>query len=253
METGGGHSRGEPNEPRTGRFITPRAKLVSNLMRDCAQDPSRRFQSDGADVAGSVTGTREMSLMRFDTSLARGVIERSDRGSLGSPREYRRSLFPCRAPNSTDRASTERFTARFHPSTFVSPLQSTFALILRPSPFGAGDLPGFLPSSRHDQGASTDRETSQAPLRSVHRRSQPPDGLIRTLAPELISSPSRVQGASRSGGSLSAQRPSPRRWGLPPRRCHGRSSTVLARPASTPIVPRPRGFDPRGGACARHR
>jgi len=111
-----------------------------------------------------------------------------------------------RAEFQTDRASAERLIARLHPSTFVSPLQSTFALILRPSPFGAGDLPGFLPSSRHDQGASTDRETSQAPLRAVHRRSQPPDGLLRTLAPGLVSSPSRVQGASRSGGSLSAQR-----------------------------------------------
>lgn len=158
-----------------------------------------------------------------------------------------------RAEFQTDRASAERLTARLHPSTFVSPLQSTYALILRPDPFGAGDLPGFLPSSRHHQGASTDRETSQASLRSVHRLSQPLDGLLRTLAPGLVSSPSRVQGATRSGASLSAQRYPARRRELPPRRCHSRCSTDLASPAATPAVPRPRGVPPRGGACSPSR
>lgn len=36
-------------------------------------------------------------------------------------------------------------------------------------------------------------------LRSVLRRSQPPDGLLRSRARELVSSHSRVQGSSRSG------------------------------------------------------
>jgi hypothetical protein len=167
------------------------------------------------------------SLLRFDTSLARGVVCRPGRGSLGSPREspppvsmQRAGLHPTYRPLA--------FDGQLQPSTFVSPLQSSFALMLCPFPFGAGHLPGFVPSSRHHQSASTDRETSQASLRSVHRLSQPLDGLLRTLAPRLISSSSRVQGASRSGASLSAQRhPARRRW-LPPRRCHDGRSTDLA-------------------------
>jgi hypothetical protein len=218
-----------------------------------AQDPSRRFQSEGADDAGPVAGSRAQSLMRFDTSLARGVVGRPGRGSLGSPREWAAACFHAARQTPTDRSSTERLTARLHPSTFVSPLQSSFALILRPIPFGTGDLPGFLPSSRHHQGASTDRETSQASLRSVHRRSQPHDGLLRASAPGLVSSPSRVQGVARSGGSLSAQRSPARRRELPPRRCHDRRSTDLAGPAAAPAVPRPRGVPPRGGACSPSR
>jgi len=154
----------------------------------------------------------------------------------------------CRTPSVPP--STERLTARLHPSTFVSPLQSSFGLILRPCPFGAGDLPGFLPSSRHDQGASTDREASQASLRSVHRRSQPHDGLLRASAPGLVSSPSRVQGSSRSGASLSAQRAR-----LVAGSCLLAVATTRARrtlrvTAAARIVPRPRGFHPRGGACS---
>lgn len=118
---------------------------------------------------------------------------------------------------------------------------------------GRAACPGFLPSSRHHQGASTDRETSQASLRSVHRRSQPHDGLLRTLAPGLVSSPSRVQGSSRSGGSLSAQR-----LRLVAAGCLLAVATTGARrtlrvTASTPVVPRPRGVPPRGGACSTSR
>jgi len=135
-----------------------------------------------------------------------------------------------RAARSTPsvRPSAVRVTARLHPSKFVSPLQSSFVLMLCPCPFGSGHLPGFVPSSRQHRGASTDREASQASLRSVHRLSQPLDGLLRAPAPGLVSSPSRVQGASRSGASLSAQRRPARRRQLPPRRCRDGRSTDLA-------------------------
>jgi hypothetical protein len=166
--------------------------------------------------------------MRFDTSLARGVIDRPGRGSLGSPREPPPPVSMQRAGlHPTDRPPNV-LPLGFIPPNSCRLSRAPSRSILRPLPFGTGDLPGFLPSSRHDQGASTDRETSQASLRSVHRRSQPHDGLIRTLAPGLISSPSRVQGSSRSGASLSVQRHPARRRRLPPRRCHDRSSTDLA-------------------------
>jgi hypothetical protein len=59
-------------------------------------------------------------------------------------------------------------------------------------------------------------------LRSVLRRSQPLDGLLRSAARELVSSHSRVQGVSRSGVSPLCTATLPHREELPP--CRWRES-----------------------------
>jgi hypothetical protein len=66
---------------------------------------------------------------------------------------------------------------------------------------------GFRPSSRHHTHAATSRETSQVPLRSVLRLSQPLDVLLRARACELVSSRCHVQGSLCPGASLPAQPP----------------------------------------------
>lgn len=191
--------------------------------------------------------------MRFDTSLARGVVDKAGRGSLGSPREVAAACFHAArrtSLHSAVRQTFDRLVSALHVRV-ASPEHLRAQLC--PSLSEQAGLPGFLPSSRPHQRASTDREASQASLRAVHRRSQPLDGFLRTLAPGLVSSPSRVQGSSRSGASLSTQRPSLRQRGLPPRRCHvgARRSLRDRRPLRS--VPRPRGFDLRGAACTRQR
>lgn len=63
-----------------------------------------------------------------------------------------------------------------------------------PSPFGAGrHLPRFSPSLDMTRSRPQTRD-SHVPLRSVLRRSQPLDGLLRVLAHGFISSRSRYQG-----------------------------------------------------------
>jgi hypothetical protein len=66
-----------------------------------------------------------------------------------------------------------------------SPPQSSFALFLPPEPFGPGlAYPRFRPSSRHHRGAATSVRRMPLPPRfvSVHRLSQPLDGLLRPPA-----------------------------------------------------------------------
>jgi hypothetical protein len=89
-----------------------------------------------------------------------------------------------------------------------SPLQSSFARSPRSGPFGHDHRAqwslsftclGFRPSSRHHTHAATSHETSQVPLRSVLRLSQPLDGLLRARACELVSSRCHVQELSVQG------------------------------------------------------
>lgn len=136
-----------------------------------------------------------------------------------------------------------------------SPLQSSFVLApartpfeTRPEPVTARiRLPGFRPSSRHDSNASTTRGLPGPRSRSVLRRSQPPDGFLRARARGLISSRSRVQGSSRSGGSLPAQP-------LPPRR-RERAPVPLAPQALADRFrrPHPTGLDSEALIHARQR
>jgi hypothetical protein len=66
----------------------------------------------------------------------------------------------------------------------------------------------------------------KSPIRSVLRRSQPPDGLFRSEAHKLVSSCNRVQGAPRSGVWPLCTATLPRREELPPCRwCEARSPT----------------------------
>jgi hypothetical protein len=156
------------------------------------------------------------------------------RGSSGSPREVAAACFHAARRTSLHSAVRQTFD-RLVSSLHVR-VASSEHLRAQLCPFLSeqAGLPGFLPSSRPHQRASTDREASQASLRAVHRRSQPLDGFLRALAPGLVSSPSRVQGSSRSGASLSTQRPSLRQRGLPSSPLSRRSSTILAGSAAAP-------------------
>jgi len=151
---------------------------------------------------------------------------------------------------STDPPSTrasDRPASSFH--VRVASPELLRALTSAQAVSGRAACQGFLPSSRHHRGASTFARAPRASLRSVHRRSQPLDGLLRSPAPGLVPSPSRVQGVgSRSGASLPAQRLPPRRRARPPCRCRAdaRLGLAIQRPHRT--TPRLRGFAPRGVA-----
>ena len=106
---------------------------------------------------------------------------------------------------------------------------------------------GFSPSSRHHTHAATSRETSQVPLRSVLRLSQPLDVLLRARACELVSSRCHVQGSLCSGASLPAQPPFLVGRSLPPCRClivasHARFCFHRSARALTCDAPRLRGL-----------
>jgi hypothetical protein len=129
-------------------------------------------------------------------------------------------------------------------------------------------LPGSRPSSRPHPLASTDRATGprgprstissapargiqsrgrlpHRPLRSVLRRSQPLDGLLRDRARGLVSSRSHVQDHSVQGllsprsSALSSRPPCPLAF---------RSVRAPRLPGCHPYEPRLRGFAPRGAA-----
>ena len=151
------------------------------------------------------------------------------RGSLGSPRRRAHGLFPNPGVDFS-RSAVHSSSVTTTSSSFrdQSPLQSSFARSPRSGPFGHDHRAqwslsftclGFRPSSRHHTRAATSRETSQVPLRSVLRLSQPLDGLLRTRACELVSSRCHVQGSVCSGASLPAQPPFLVGRSLPPCRC----------------------------------
>jgi hypothetical protein len=132
-----------------------------------------------------------------------------------------------------------------------SPLQSSFAPLSRPVPFDAGPaarVPG-PPTTPPERVHSC--EATQTPLRSVHGLSQPRDGLLRSPARGLVSSPSHVQGLACPGAPTSAQPPSLVGRSCPlavavrrtrrPQRSDGRAAGA-----------RLRGLAPCGDACCRN-
>jgi len=120
---------------------------------------------------------------------------------LGSPRRCRRACFhararpirPVRPPGVLHLASLS-VRRRLFRAPSRSPL---------PRPFGRGACQGSFP--RHDitRARPPVARAPGAPLRSVLRRSQPLDGLLRVRASRLVSSSSRVQGLSAVQGLLS--------------------------------------------------
>lgn len=158
---------------------------------------------------------------------------------MGSPRRCRRACFhararpirPVRPPGVLHLASLS-VRRRLFRAPSRSPL---------PRPFGRGACQGSFP--RHDitRARPPVARAPGAPLRSVLRRSQPLDGLRRSPAPGLVSSPSRVQGSIPSRGFSLHAAPLSRREELPPCRsamagspnCGVRRPPVTA-PASGP-------------------
>lgn len=190
--------------------------------------------------------------MRFDTSRARGVVSRPGRGSLGSPRG-------SPPPVSMQRADPICPTVRQTCDRLASSLQVRVAspellrAHLRPDPFGWAACQGLCPHRDITKARPRARDIPSL-ARSVHRLSQPLDGFLRTSAPGLISSPSRVQGVVPVQGLLSPC--------SAPASSAGAAPLPLARPVlegplgptSAPgVVPRLRGFHPHGGACSFHR
>jgi hypothetical protein len=100
----------------------------------------------------------------------------------------------------------------------------------------AAVLPGFRPSSRHHRRCPLGAGALRLPLRSVHRFSQPLDGLrhLRLCGP--IASRSHVQGSSVQGLLPSCSRPGSSPGGAPmplsPKRspaetdCHARTTRL---------------------------
>ena len=169
---------------------------------------------------------------------------------MGSPR-WPPGPFPY--PRAPDRSTVRRVCDRPAASSrFVSPLQSSFTIVLARALSGRAHCQGFVPSSRPHQHAST-RDRDPALLGSVHRRSQPLDGLLRALAPGLVASPSRVQDTGPFRGLLSPRRAArlvtgqqpPWRWRP---RAH-RASQLDGRTRSRRL----RGVAPRGAAFTSNR
>jgi len=186
--------------------------------------------------------------MRFDTSLARGVVGRLGRGSSGSPR------------GSPPPVSMQR----------ADPIHST---VHRASP------PGFIPLRRYRLSRAPSRSPLPAPFRggrparvsalfatppgSVHR----PRGIpsLASFRPQAFSASRRFAPLPGSGACFI---PEPRPGRAPvqgllsprsaPASSAGAAPLPLTRPvlggsrdpSSTPIAPRLRGVDPRGGACS---
>jgi len=98
------------------------------------------------------------------------------------------------------------------------------------SPFGPSlTTPRFHPSFATPPPRSHLPRRNPIPsLRSVHRFSQPLDGLLRAWACRLISSRSHVQGLARSGASLLAQPPFLIGRSLPPGRWTRHDSPAFA-------------------------
>lgn len=139
----------------------------------------------------------------------------------------------------------EHFSRLFLPSVFLLRVPSSqvpLATFRREH-----HLPGFWPSSRHHQSASTalrfheKPRGSQPSLRSVLRCSQPLDGFLRTSAGELVSSHSRVQDLHCSGASLFAQ---PHRLVADHCPLAVVEHTLTGLPSGHVCSPRPRGFAP---------
>jgi len=182
---------------------------------------------------------------------------------LGSPQHPVHSLFPNPDADSFRSAvCSPSVTTTSSSFRDQSPLQSSFARSPRSGPFGHDHRAqwslsftclGFSPSSRHHTHAATSRETSQVPLRSVLRLSQPLDGLLRVRACELVSSRCHVQGSLCSGASLPAQPPFLFGRSLPPCRCFIVAHAPVSTFAETNALPRAMLLGFEASICARPR
>jgi hypothetical protein len=174
-------------------------------------------------------------------------VNRSIRGSLGSPRKSRSSAcFQARACAVLDLPSARLLLRlRAHPSLMrrlfrvPSPLLPARDLSVRASPAWVSPL--FATSrtrSHHSRGFPH-------PALFHPRLSQPLDGLLRTSARGLISSRCHVQGSFCPGASLPAQPPFLVGRSLPPCRCCTVAHSPALAFASTDRLPRavPLGFE----------
>jgi len=159
-----------------------------------------------------------------------------------SMRAERPSVRSDRPPGCSTLASS------FH---VARPLQSSFAVLPPPRAFArAAFLPGFRPSSRHHQGASTCwRSAPDLAPRSALGLSQPLSGLLPLSARGLVSSRCHVKGSRRHPGpSLPSQPPSLSRGAYPPA-VDPEQLTSFRRVHRS--KPRPRGLSPRRAALLR--
>lgn len=152
---------------------------------------------------------------------------------MGSPCRCRRACFHARArPVRLDRPPD--VSTRLH-STCCAASSELLRAHHRSSLSGGASCQGLVPLRDITRASPPVAEAPRAPLRSVHRRSQPLDGLLLARAPRLVSSSSHVQGnVCRSGASLSAQG-----GALVERRCPLAVGTPEARPNLAVRRPRP--------------
>lgn len=110
------------------------------------------------------------------------------------------SLFPCPRETRPSRPSA----GRFHPASLFL-LRRLFRAPSRqlcPTLSGGASCQGLVPRYDITRTRPPVARAPRASLRSVLRRSQPLDGLLRARAPRLVSSSSRVQGLSAVQGLL---------------------------------------------------
>lgn len=124
---------------------------------------------------------------------------------FGSPRCGVQACFHARCP-CLEQPSPKNFRLRVHPSLTLSPLQSSFAYspARHLSVLRRYLLLGFVPH-RDITGGVYYSQGFQASLRSVHRLSQPLDGLLRHPALQVYFILQPRSGLTCSGASLPAQ------------------------------------------------
>jgi len=209
------------------------------------QDPSYSFRIGCGREEPCHQGLT-MPLVRLDPAPARRNVCQSVCGSSGSPQHLR---WPVSEPSVNIRSTVHQACRPGFILLRRVPSSEYLRLRSRPLPFGRVVLLGFLPSSRHHRCASTH-------YRRVSNPCYVPSPGDRSLS--TSSSALRLRGffhpraASRalfrSGVSPPAQRARLFAASCP----HAVSTTLLstnlpARP-STSVVPRLRGFGPRGDA-----
>jgi hypothetical protein len=136
-----------------------------------------------------------------EVDSSRSVICKPICGSLGSPQRRVPACFQTRTVDSLSLPVPHLLAEISSSFRDDSPLQSSFALTSRPSPFGPRlHLPRFRPSSRLHSGPSTFRETSQSLTTvrpqafSTSRRFTPAQSFAGLFHPAATSRVHPVQG-----------------------------------------------------------
>jgi len=184
---------------------------------------------------------------------------------IGFAAASREATFPSPFGDTSRPAFPRAFTVTGSYARASSPLRSLFADPPGRPSSGRPLLLGFLPSSRHHRRrlrpcghrkgslAASSRLTGDPtlPLRSVHRFSQPRDGLLRQSDSRAYFIPQPRPGFSvRPGVSPAAPRYPTRRRALPPCRC---CASTGRRPDRRERASRLRGFVPCNEAFLRVR